>query len=148
MKELDGENVGRIEEYRGQIMAFPGPVVDHLRTVGAFQPRQRWGMFRRPGAMVREETVELGKFIAGKGEEEGRDGKTMRRIYTEEEGRDGKTMRRIYTGAQGTGKSVLLLQAMAMAFARNWIVISIPEGPSSLLLPSSFPSALSLRPID
>jgi len=41
-----------------------------------------------------------------------------------------EVFRHIFTGERGSGKSVLLLQAMATAFEKNWVVISIPEGNS------------------
>ncbi|KAI9674426.1 MAG: 37S ribosomal protein S23 mitochondrial [Caeruleum heppii] len=117
LKELSAEQVrdDGLEGFQGEMMGFPGELVDKLRTVGIFQPRQRWGVFRRPATLVRRETVEVGKYVKELSESEGEDQAA------------GKTMRRIYTGERGTGKSVMLLQAMAMAFVNNWIVISIPE---------------------
>ncbi|KAI9780919.1 MAG: 37S ribosomal protein S23 mitochondrial [Candelina submexicana] len=108
---------------RGQVIGLPGSlgastdsVVDQLRAVEAFKTTQGWGLFRRPGMLIRRESVELGKLLAG--------------IVGEGEK---KTIRRVYTGEKGNGKSMMLLQAMAMAYLKGWIVISIPEGsyPSS-----------------
>lgn len=43
----------------------------------------------------------------------------------------GKVFKRIITGMRGTGKSVHLLQAMAMGFLRKWVVITVPESKST-----------------
>jgi small subunit ribosomal protein S29 len=37
------------------------------------------------------------------------------------------SIRRVISGQRKSGKSVLLLQAMAMAILRKWVVINIPE---------------------
>lgn len=34
----------------------------------------------------------------------------------------------IIDGERGTGKSMMLLQAMTTAFLNNWIVLNVPEG--------------------
>ncbi len=103
---------------RGQVVGLPGAlgastdsVVDQLRAVEAFKTTQGWGLYRRPGMLIRRETVELGKLVADIGGEGGK-----------------RTVRRVYTGERGNGKSMMLLQAMAMAFVKGWVVISIPEG--------------------
>ncbi|KAI9697663.1 MAG: 37S ribosomal protein S23 mitochondrial [Candelina mexicana] len=103
---------------RGQVIGLPGSlgastdsVVDQLRAVEAFKTTQGWGLFRRPGMLIRRESVELGKLLAGIGGEG-----------------EKKTIRRVYTGEKGNGKSMMLLQAMAMAYLKGWIVINIPEG--------------------
>jgi len=81
--------------------------VDSLRAVEAFKPGQGWSFFRRPACLVRKENVELAQIIDRPG---------------------GKTTRKIICGEKGVGKSVLLLEAMAMAFMKGWIVVNIPEG--------------------
>lgn len=96
----------------GAVMALPGDIVDSLRAVEAFKPGQGWSFFRRPACLVRRENVELSKII---------------------DSHDGKTTRKIVCGEKGVGKSVFLLQAMAMAFMKGWIVINLPEGTILLL---------------
>lgn len=108
---------------RGQVVAIPGAVVDQLRAVEAFKVTQGWSMFRRPGVLMRRESVEMGKLIE--------------RFSSEDRGSAG---RRVMTGERGNGKSMLLLQAMAMAFVKGWIVISIPEG---TIVPRSIAFAIS-----
>jgi small subunit ribosomal protein S29 len=97
---------------RGTVLGLPLPLVDPLRAVQAFKPKQGWSIFRRPGTVVRRETVELGRqfdMISGEGEEKG------------------KVVKKIVTGVRATGKSVHLLQAMAMAFTKKWVVFTVPE---------------------
>ena len=104
---------------RGQVVGIPGPVVDQLRVVEAFKVSQGWGLVRKPSMLVRKEMVEYGKlFEAMSGEN------------------SNKTIQRVLVGEKGSGKSMILLQAMTMAFLKKWVVINIPSGthphPSSL----------------
>lgn len=108
MEEFSVENVCK-QESRGVVLAIPGDTVDQLRAVDAFKPTQAWGMFRRPGMLVRNETVEYAKLL-------------------EELQSQGKSSRRVLVGERGSGKSLMALQAMTMAFLRGWTVINIPEG--------------------
>lgn len=97
---------------RGTVLGLPLPLIDPLRAVQAFKPKQGWSIFRRPGTVVRRETVELGRqfdMISGEGEDKG------------------KVVKKIVTGVRGAGKSVHLLQAMAMAFTKKWVVFTVPE---------------------
>ena len=48
-----------------------------------------------------------------------------------------QTIRRLLSGEKWTGKSVLMLQAQAMAFLKGWVVITIPEGTTPIF--SSLP---------
>ena len=41
---------------------------------------------------------------------------------------ESRSGRRVITGPKGVGKSILLLQVMAWAQQRNWLVLSIPNG--------------------
>jgi small subunit ribosomal protein S29 len=91
----------------GMVMALPGEIVDNLRAVEAFKPGQGWTFFRRPACLVRKENVDLNNII---------------------DRPEGKTTRKIICGEKGVGKSVLLLETMAMAFMKGWIVVNIPEG--------------------
>ncbi|KAI9814793.1 MAG: 37S ribosomal protein S23 mitochondrial [Pycnora praestabilis] len=110
MEDLDKETMVD-HNSRCQTLGLPGPVVDQLRAVEAFKTTQGWGMFRRPGMLMRNESIEIGKILQS--------------IDTEDKGR---TVRKVFTGNMGNGKSMMMLQSMAMAFVRGWIVISIPEG--------------------
>ncbi|MCJ1474702.1 37S ribosomal protein S23 mitochondrial [Lambiella insularis] len=99
------------ESLQGQVVGIPGPVVDQLRAVEAFKVSQGWSLFRRPGMLIRNETVEHGKLV-----------QSMCRTE------DKRTLRRIYVGERGSGKSTMLLQAMAIAFLKDWVVLNFPEG--------------------
>lgn len=96
---------------RGQVIGIPGHIVDQLRAVDAFKPTQSWSLFRRPATLIREETVQYAKLFEALSEDE----KTWR-------------VRRVLTGERGSGKTVMLLQAMTMAFLKNWVVINLPDG--------------------
>ncbi len=104
----DAKNIGKVVE-------IPGEVVDQLRAVEAFKITQAWRLFRAPSILVREETVNLAKKM-------------------EEAAAKKETNITILNGARNTGKSMLLLQAMATAFAKGWVVISIPEGTFKFLV--------------
>ena len=97
------------QESKGMVLGIPGSNVDQLRAVEAFKPTQAWGMFRRPGMLVRNETVEYAKLL-------------------EELQSQGESLRRVLVGERGSGKSLMVLQAMTMAFLKGWTVINIPEG--------------------
>lgn len=100
----------------GKVVAIPGPVIDQLRVVEAFKINQSWDLFRSPSILVREETVALSKKML--------DAAAAK-----------KTGSIILSGPRATGKSMLLLQAIATAFTKGWIVISIPDGSSPPLTP-------------
>jgi small subunit ribosomal protein S29 len=100
--ELDSAQVGTV-------IGLPGPLVDQLRAAEAFKTTQGWGLFRRPAMLVREESVEIAKMI--------------------QEAQAAKNTRiTIFDGERGAGKSMMLLQTMATAFLKGWIVLHIPEG--------------------
>ena len=102
------------EGSQGKVFGIPGPVVDQLRAANAFKTTQGWGLFRRPGMLVRKETLWYGKMIEEMSRED-----------------DKKVVRRVLLGERGSGKSLMLLQAMTMAFLKRWTVINIPEGTST-----------------
>ena len=115
MQDLSADNMAE-RDLCGSVLGIPGPVVDQLRAIEAFKPTQSWPFFRRPGVLVRKETLELG-------------------VIFEELSRDeagGRVARKIIVGERGSGKSIHLLQATSMAFLKNWIVINIPEGTSKV----------------
>lgn len=105
MQDFAPENLadaGRLN----QVMGFNNDTVDALRANEAFKHTQGWRLFRRPATLVRKETVEMGQLVE-KAEE--------------------NTARKVIYGDRGSGKSVLLLQALAMAHLKKWVVIHIPE---------------------
>ncbi|KAL2010071.1 hypothetical protein VTN00DRAFT_5878 [Thermoascus crustaceus] len=111
MQDLSVENMVD-RRLRGSVVGLPVPMLDQLRAVQAFKPTQGWSIFRRPGTVMRKETLEMARLFE--------------RIDTE--GADkGKVFKRVITGMRGTGKSVHLLQAMAMGFLKKWVVITVPE---------------------
>lgn len=109
--ELDGEALAS-DESNGKVLGVPDRVVDQLRALEAFRPRQSWGLFRRPHMLVRSETVQLGKMLEGAKA-------------------DKSTLKLVVSGGKVTGKSTMLLQAMSHALLNNWVVIHIPEGSST-----------------
>ncbi|KAL2860679.1 mitochondrial 37S ribosomal protein mS29 [Aspergillus lucknowensis] len=97
---------------RGTVVGLPVPMLDQLRAVQAFKPKQGWSIFRRPGTVLRRETLEMGRLfenISGEGEDRG------------------VVIKRIISGQRKSGKSVHLLQAMAMGFIKKWVVFTVPE---------------------
>jgi small subunit ribosomal protein S29 len=99
------------EKYIGQMMALEGELLDQLRDSSAFKRTQGWELFRRPSVLVREETVDIATDI----------------LEIEEEG-EGKMIKYLVAGEAGAGKSMMVLQAMSLAFMNRWIVLNIPEG--------------------
>ena len=100
---------------RGSVLGLPLPMIDQLRAVQAFKPKQGWSIFRRPGTVLRRDTIEMGRLF------EEISGET-------ETPKKGKVVKKIISGMKGSGKSVHLLQAMAIGFLKNWVVITVPDG--------------------
>ncbi|KUJ22703.1 mitochondrial ribosomal protein [Mollisia scopiformis] len=96
------------EDVVGKVVGLKGETVDSLRAVEAFKTTQGWGLFRRPGLLIREESVEL-----------------CRRMT--DAAANKKALRLVIDGEKGSGKSLMLLQAMATAFVKEWVVLNIPE---------------------
>ncbi|KAJ5457785.1 hypothetical protein N7475_009173 [Penicillium sp. IBT 31633x] len=99
---------------RGTVVGLPPVMIDQLRAVQAFKPKQGWSIFRRPGTVLRRDTIEMGRLfeqISGEGDN----------------AQKGKVVKKIVTGMKGSGKTVHLLQAMAMGFMKKWAVITIPD---------------------
>lgn len=113
INDLSAKNMAD-ETQIGQVLGLDGELLDQLREVKAFKPTQNWNMFRKPGTLIRRESVELGKTVIDvmAGNTDGRP----------------RSVRRIVAGERSTGKSLFLLQAMSMAFLRDWVVINVPEG--------------------
>ncbi|KAL3417952.1 hypothetical protein PVAG01_10962 [Phlyctema vagabunda] len=92
----------------GKVVGLPGPVIDQLRAADAFKITQGWSLFRRPAMLIREESVR----VVG----------LMDQAAAKKE-----TYRVVLDGNRGTGKSMLVLQAMTAAFIKGWVVVNIPE---------------------
>jgi small subunit ribosomal protein S29 len=92
----------------GQVLGFSNEVIDSLRATEAFKATQGWRLFRRPATLVRKETAEVAKL--------------MQDIESNK-----TSIRCVLYGERGSGKSVLGLQAKAMALIKGWIVVHIPE---------------------
>lgn len=97
----------------GRVVGLPGNVVDGLRASEAFKVNQGWGLFRHPSVLIREESVRVSELL-----QQADVKREMIRLAVD--------------GDRGTGKSTILLHAMATAFLRGWIVLHIPEGKYSL----------------
>ncbi|KAJ5883881.1 uncharacterized protein N7473_010767 [Penicillium subrubescens] len=99
---------------RGSVLGLPVPMLDQLRAVQAFKPKQGWSIFRRPGTVLRRDTLEMARLfekISGEGDA----------------AEKGKVVKKIITGLKGSGKTVHLLQAMAMGFLKKWVVVTVPD---------------------
>nr|POF03032.1 37s ribosomal protein s23, mitochondrial [Quercus suber] len=108
MQNFTPEIIGKIGEYQGTMIGLGDAAVDMLRAVEAFKPTQGWNLFRRPATLIRKETVHLAQVM--------------------QEAQERKTgISRVIVGERGSGKSVLALQSMAMAHAKGWIVVHLPE---------------------
>lgn len=93
----------------GRVVGLAGPTVDSLRASEAFKTTQGWNLFRRPALLIRKEGVEMSEKLV-----KAQDKKS--------------SVRMVLDGDRGTGKSLMLLHAMATAFVKGWIVLNIPEG--------------------
>ena len=93
----------------GKVFALSDQLVDQLRASEAFKSTQTWGLFRSPHILLRSEMVDLAKKMQAAAENK-------------------EAIRLVVTGDKLSGKSLLLLQAMANAFLNEWIVVNIPEG--------------------
>jgi hypothetical protein len=112
VEDLGKENAvpEKLAQYEGRVLGFEGDAVDRLRALEGFKPRQGWNLFRRPATLVRRETVQLAELL-----------------QRAEANKDAAVdFRRVLFGERGSGKSVLLLQAMAMAQLRGWLVLHVP----------------------
>ncbi|KAH8148677.1 uncharacterized protein LAJ45_07388 [Morchella importuna] len=107
-KELAGN-----PETENTVFEIPGSVVDKLRHIEAFKTGQHWPYFQKPGTLVRKESTEIGAMINAVNEAR------LNKTELHE--------RRILDGVKGSGRSILLAQAMAWAFQSDWVVISIPN---------------------
>lgn len=109
MEDLSPQNVV-LDESLNRVFGLVGPVLDQLRDCEAFKRTQNWNMFRRPATLVRSETLKVAR--------------TLEQVAQS----PSETAKLFLTGERQSGKSILLLQAMYLAFLKNWVVINIPEG--------------------
>jgi small subunit ribosomal protein S29 len=111
LQELDEQNVkaAKLAELEGQVLGLTDANVEALRALEAFKHTQAWNLFRRPATVIRKDTVEIAKAL-----EDAQSGK--------------KVAKKVLFGEKGSGKSVLQLQAMALALTKGWVVIHIPNG--------------------
>ncbi|KAI9693631.1 MAG: 37S ribosomal protein S23 mitochondrial [Bathelium mastoideum] len=109
LQKLNPKNIAR-EDSKCRVLALSDELVDPLRAVEAFKPTQGWNMFRKPSVLWREQSIQMAQIISSldkRGENEVR--------------------RMVLSGEKGSGKTVMLLQAMAVAFLKGWVVINIPD---------------------
>ncbi|KAK6613796.1 hypothetical protein H4I96_00117 [Botrytis cinerea] len=107
LEDLGMSNVSS-EGLAGKVVGLSGSTVDSLRASEAFKITQGWNLFRRPAILVREESVICAKVL-------------------EEAGAEKKTERLVVDGGRVSGKSLMLLHAMASAFVKGWIVLNIAD---------------------
>lgn len=98
-------------EMTGKMMGLDGDLLDQLRDAKAFQRTQNWSLFRRPATLIRNETIVVGQDVD--------------QVNT---GADGKTIKHLVVGEKASGKSILVLQTMCMAYMNDWIVLNVPDG--------------------
>lgn len=108
MEDLTSETV-LDEQMAGKVLGLDDKTVDSLRAAEAFKTTQSWGFFRRPGLLVRKESVRLAQ-----------------KMVAREESKE--TLNLVLDGDRVSGKSMMLIHAMATAFMRGWIVLNIPDG--------------------
>ncbi|KAF2767457.1 hypothetical protein EJ03DRAFT_276117 [Teratosphaeria nubilosa] len=103
----DAKSLGRLQ---GQVLGFTNESVDALRALEGFKPTQGWSLFRRPASLVRKETIELVELLE--------------KVAA---GQQGHVERRVICGDRSSGKSVLMLQIMAIAQLKGWLLLHFPE---------------------
>ncbi|ESZ96267.1 hypothetical protein SBOR_3322 [Sclerotinia borealis F-4128] len=107
LEDLGLNNIGS-EGLVTKVMGLSGSTVDSLRASEAFKVTQAWNLFRRPAVLVREESLRCTKVL-------------------EEAEEEKKTERLVIDGGRVSGKSMMLLHAMASAFVKGWIVLHIAD---------------------
>ncbi|CZT18162.1 related to ribosomal protein [Ramularia collo-cygni] len=105
----------QLHELQGKVLGVGKETVDALSALEVFKPTQGWSLFHRPATLVRKETVEISGDIEWIAEALSKPDIPSR------------TVRKVLFGERGSGKSVLQLQALAMASLRKWVVVHIPE---------------------
>ncbi|KAF2159043.1 hypothetical protein M409DRAFT_30462 [Zasmidium cellare ATCC 36951] len=112
LQDLSKQNLSSrtLQALEGTVVGFNNTTVDKLRALEAFKPTQGWNLFRRPASLVRKDTTHI-----------------LGDIEWVKAGQESRTVRKVLYGERGSGKSVLLLQALAMASLKGWVVVHIPE---------------------
>ncbi|KAL2427056.1 Small ribosomal subunit protein mS29 [Exophiala dermatitidis] len=118
MENWSKENMAD-EENVGHVLGLDGALLDKLRDCQAFKTTQNWSLFRRPATLVRTETIKLGRDIEALNAEK-------------------KTVRHLVVGEKVSGKSILGLQAMSMAFMNDWLVLNVPQAQAFVNNTSSY----------
>ena len=122
MQDLSPQNMAD-EAYIGSTLGLEGDLLDQLRNARAFKKTQNWNLFRRPATLFRRETAELGKKFG-----------LVNSSLQSSEGKRPEVLRQVIAGERVSGKSILLLQALSMAYMHRWIVINVPEGKLTVML--------------
>jgi len=110
LQDLTRDNVSqeKMAAAQGKVLGFGNDTVNSLQALEGFKPTQGWRLFRRPASLVRAETVEM----AG----------ALQALQAEK-----KLDCHVLGGGRGSGKSVLILQTIAMAYLKGHVVIHFPE---------------------
>lgn len=121
LQDLTKENVSaeRLAGLSGKVLGLGNVSVDALRALEAFKPTQGWSLFRRPASLVRAETVDLGRQLQSSQDEK-------------------KVVRQILCGDRSSGKSVLMLQGMAIAQLKGYLVLHFPEARDMVIAHTSY----------
>ena len=116
LQELNKENgkAANLADFEGKVLGLTDANVEALRALEAFKHTQAWNLFRRPATVIRKDTIEIAKALE---DAEGVEG-----------GKAKKVVKKVLFGEKGSGKSVLQLQAMAIALNKGWVVIHVPNG--------------------
>ena len=108
LQEMTAENISD-PSYRSVVLSLPDKIVSRVRAAECFKTYQKWRLFRRPSIVLRSADVRLAQMMD--------DAKISKRV-----------VRQVLVGGRGSGKSLYLLQAVASAMLKDWIVITFPEG--------------------
>jgi small subunit ribosomal protein S29 len=108
LQSLQGEYLSsqKLADVEGRVLALADKDVEALKALEAFKHTQGWHYFRKPTTLVRKDTVRLAETMESGGE----------------------AKRCFLFGEKGSGKSVLQLQAMALALQKGWVVVHLPNG--------------------
>lgn len=110
LQTKDSAAIDNLKSAGGQVLGIDEQTVKALQTLGAFKHTQGWKLFHRPATLMRSDTLKLAQ--------------ELKAVDTSAES---TMVRKIIYGEKGSGKSVLLLQLMAMALQRGWFVVAIPN---------------------
>ncbi|KAI5810802.1 mitochondrial ribosomal death-associated protein 3-domain-containing protein [Pyronema omphalodes] len=103
----------------GALYSFEDTDIDKLRILDAFRRTQDWKFFHRPSTIFRSESLLVAEKLARISGEQVPE--------RESEKQNDPFQRMVVYGPKGSGKSILMLQTIALALQRNWVVINIPN---------------------